>query len=176
VQPTGRRRRAELAPDHTGNSHGVLSSPARSTRGVHLPWRMPTSSTFRLQGFYPLDGLLLPEPTRPCFMPEALLRFYPSGSSPSDEPHSFRSRYSLAVSDQAPTTAGGSSSPLPKQKTTTTEQWTATGPRDFGALLPSEVRSQSCWCFTASGPIPPWACAPLRLSPSRPGTTASRSC
>jgi hypothetical protein len=46
-------------------------------RGVSRPRYVPPS------GFgYPLDGLLLPSPCRPCFVPTALLGFDPSELSP----------------------------------------------------------------------------------------------
>jgi hypothetical protein len=55
-------------------------------RGVSRPRFVPPS------GFgYPLDGLLLPSPRRPCFVPAALLGFRPSESSPLERyPPRFR--------------------------------------------------------------------------------------
>jgi len=55
-------------------------------RGVSKSRYVPPS------GFdYPLDGLLLPSPRRPCFMPTALLGFHPSEFSPLERyPPRFR--------------------------------------------------------------------------------------
>jgi hypothetical protein len=56
-------------------------------RGISTSRYVPPS------GFgYPLDGLLLPNPCRPCFVPTALLGFRPSERSPLERcPTRFRS-------------------------------------------------------------------------------------
>lgn len=86
-----------LRPAAPATLMGFCPLQHMSARGIHFTRRChpPVRSAYKV--FHPLDGLLPPKPTRPCFMPGALLRFYPSGFSPPDEPHSSRSRCSLAV-------------------------------------------------------------------------------
>jgi hypothetical protein len=97
-QPTaaGSAWLAPGAPDWLSWGFGLYSTyqQGESTRpGGNQP---PIRSAFRVS--HPLGDFLPPMPARPCFMPGALMRFCPSGSSPPGDPHSSRSRCSHAVS------------------------------------------------------------------------------
>lgn len=104
---------------------------------------------------HPPDGLLPLRPTRPCFMPGALLRFSLRGISP------LTSRTPL----------GAVAPPSLKRRTHTINQgqqiWD-TKPLDLEALLPSKVRTCKLRCYPKLRPMPPWASAPLRRSPLQP--------
>jgi len=143
-------------PGEPSDSHEVLAlfgatQPEESTipEGSHPSVR----SAYRV--LRPPDGFLLLEPTRPYFMPSAPMRFTLRGFSP------LASRTPL-----------GASAPLPlKQPTYASEEpkldTQAQLPLDSEALLTPEVRTLCYRCYPAPGPMPPWASAPLRLSPPR---------
>jgi hypothetical protein len=107
-------------------SWGLLLFSATEPEGfTHcggLP-RPPLRSVFRVSR--PLDGFHPPEPTRPSFVPGALLRFSLRGLTPPDEPHSSRSRCFPVV--------GGTS-----LRTEARWECCPLGPEAF---LPSEIRA-----------------------------------
>jgi hypothetical protein len=125
-----------------------------SARGVHSPWRMPPSSTVRLQGFSPSLRLAPPQACPALFHAGSALEVHPSGSFPPDEPRSSRSHCSPAVYGtpaRHPTEVEDQAMCRPASKPCS---------RQGSVPLPLRIKA-------AARPIPPWVCAPLRLSPLR---------
>lgn len=84
MQPSGRRRRgAACAAPRRQLSWGLFlystCQQGESTRPGEC--QSPVRSAFRVS--HPLDGFLLPKPTRPCFVPGALMRFALRGVPPA---------------------------------------------------------------------------------------------
>lgn len=138
-----------------GNSHGICASTALVSLGNPDTPRFatsPVSSTFRVS--HPPGGLLFPRPTRPYFVPRALLRFTLRGFSP-------------------PTSRTSLEAVAPLSFRAKTEQPTevncATNVPDFEALLPLKIRAHKTSLTRPMEPIPPWASASLKLSPLQPG-------
>lgn len=160
----------EFCPANSSRSCRSLPAPLMDFCSLqHLKIRKSTcrgSSTSRYvppSGFgYPHDGLLLPNPRRPCFVPTALMGLHPSKLFPLERyPPAFPPRMNplavpLAVLHVACATSRSDEPRLP-------------------GFNPSQSPLRSCMCLARRPPDAPLGFFPSRAFPRKPWRDSSRS-
>jgi hypothetical protein len=119
-----------------------------------IPERCHPSVRSAFKVFHLLDGFLLPEPTQPFFMPEALMRFSLRGFSP------LTSRTPLGVLTPLPLNS------VAQPETEAQGRYTLNS--RLRSFSPVKDPYPYIRFYPIGGPIPPWDFAPLKLSPLRP--------
>lgn len=144
-------------PGEPSGSHEVLALfSATQLKESTIPEGSHPSVRSAFRVLHPPDGFLLLKPTRPSFMPSALMRFTLRGFPPLASRTPFGAPAPLSL--EQPTYASE------EPKLDTQER----SPLDSEALLTPGIRTHCYRCYPATGPMPPWVSAPLRLSPPRP--------